>query len=140
MKEISILYPVIAHVVLVLGLYILLGFRKSAAVKRKSVDLKKASINNQAWPSSVRQVSNNIANQFESPILFYTLCFIIYLAGASNTLAVILAWLYVVLRYIHSYIHTGSNFVPSRFRVFVLSLVTIIALLVQIVFQLSGST
>jgi hypothetical protein len=48
MKEISILYPVIAHVILVLGLYILLGLRKSAAVKRKSVDLKKTSINNQA--------------------------------------------------------------------------------------------
>jgi hypothetical protein len=140
MKEISILYPVLAHIVLVLGLYILLGLRKATAVKNKSVDLKETSLNNQAWPSNVIQVSNNIANQFESPVLFYALCFITSLGGASNTLAIGLAWSYVALRYIHSYIHTGTNFVPYRLRAFALSLFTIIALLVQTIFQLIGNT
>lgn len=139
MKEISILYPVLAHIVLVLGLYILLGLRKASAVKSKSVDLKEASLNNQAWPPNVIQVSNNIANQFESPILFYALCFITYMADASNILAISLAWIYVVLRYLHSYVHIGSNFVPYRLRAFALSLVTTLVLLIQTIFQLVGS-
>ena len=114
MKELTILYPVLAHIVLVLGLYILLGLRKSAEVKSKSVDLKKASLDNKAWPSSVVQVSNNIASQFESPMLFYTLCFITYLTGSFDILAISLAWSYVALRYFHSYIHTGSYFVTQN--------------------------
>ncbi|MBV1909013.1 MAG: MAPEG family protein, partial [Kangiellaceae bacterium] len=117
---------------------ILLGLRKSAEVKSKSVDLKKASLDNKAWPSSVVQVSNNIASQFESPMLFYTLCFITYLTGSFDILAISLAWSYVALRYFHSYIHTGSNFVPYRYRAFVLSLLIIIALVVQVVFQMAN--
>ena len=140
MNEVTILYPVLAHIILVLGLYILLGLRKFAAVKSKRVDLKETSLNNQAWPSSVIQVSNNIANQFESPVLFYALCFITCLAGASNLLAISLAWAYVASRYVHSYVHTGSNFVPSRFRAFVVSLVLLLALLIQTIIQITINT
>jgi len=138
MKEVTILYPVLAHIVLVLGLYILLGLRKSSAVKSKSIDLKKSSLDNRAWPSSVVQVSNNIASQFELPMLFYALCFITLLTGASNILAISLAWSYVALRYFHSYIHAGSNFVPYRFRAFVVSLLIIIVLLVQVTVQMAS--
>jgi len=125
MKSLSILYPVLAHIVLVLGLYILLGIRKSAAVKSKSVDLKEASLNNKAWPTGVVQVSNNIDNQFESPLLFYVVCII-----------TLLAWLFVALRYIHSYIHIGSNYVPYRLRTFVVSLLIILALLILLVVRM----
>lgn len=136
MKEVTILYPVLAHIVLVLGLYILLGLRRVSAVKDKSVDLKEAALNNQAWPSNVIQVSNNIANQFESPILFYALCLITFLTGTSNVLAISVAWIYVVLRYLHSFFHTGSNFVPYRFRTFILSLVVMMVLLIQTIIQI----
>lgn len=139
MNEVAILYPILAHIILVFGLYILLGLRKSAAVKSKSVDLKEASLNNQAWPSSVIQVSNNIANQFESPILFYALCLITFLTGVSNLLAISLAWSFVALRYVHSYIHIGSNFVPYRLRAFALSLIVILALLVQTIVQIASN-
>jgi hypothetical protein len=136
MKEVTILYPVLAHIVLVLGLYILLGLRKAAAVKSKSVNLKEAALNNQAWPSNVIQVSNNIANQFESPILFYVLCVITLLTESVNILAISLACIYVFLRYLHSFFHTGSNFVPHRFRVFALSLLVMLVLLIQTIIQI----
>ena len=140
MKHLAILYPVLAHIILVLGLYIILGLRKSAAIKNKSVDLKEASLNNQAWPSNVLQISNNIANQFESPILFYAVCFITYLAEASTTIAILLAWSYVAVRYFHSYIHTGSNYVPYRLRAFVVSLLIILVLIVLLVVHILSNT
>jgi len=139
MNESAILYPMLAHIALVLGLYVLLGLRKSVAIKSRTVNLREASLNKLAWPPSVLKMSNNITNQFESPILFHLLCLMAYLIGAVNILAVSLAWLYVVLRYIHSYIHTGSNFVPYRLRVFALSLVTILAMLAQTAVHLAGS-
>jgi hypothetical protein len=140
MKDLAIFYPILAHIFLVLILYILLGLRKAAAAKSKHVDFKEASTNSLAWPKNVIQVSNNIANQFESPILFYILCVITYLADATTILAIGLAWSFVVLRYVHSYFHTGSNYVPYRYRAFVLSLLVIIALLVQLIIQLMIST
>ena len=38
----------------------------------------------------------------------------------------VLAWAYVALRYIHSYIHADSNYVPYRMRVFVRSIVVLL--------------
>ena len=136
MKPLSILYPVLVHIVLVLGLYIVLGIRKSAAIKSKSVDLKETSLNNKAWPTGVVQVSNNIDNQFESPLLFYMVCIITYLAEASTAISILLAWLYVALRYFHSYIHIGSNYVPYRLKIFVVSLLIILALLILLVVRM----
>ena len=136
MKPLSILYPILVHIVLVLGLYIVLGIRKSAEIKSKSVDLKETSLNNKAWPTGVVQVSNNIDNQFESPLLFYVVCIITYLAEASTSISILLAWLYVALRYFHSYVHIGSNFVPYRLKIFVVSLLIILALLILLVIRM----
>ncbi|MBL4630473.1 MAG: MAPEG family protein [Paraglaciecola sp.] len=137
MNEINILYPVLAHIFLVLLMFILLGIRKAGAVRSKAVDLKETALNNQAWTPDVIKVSNNIANQFETPILFYALCILIFLTNTVDLFNVSLAWGYVALRYGHSYIHTTSNFVPYRMRMFILSLVIIIILLMQTVVQVA---
>lgn len=137
MNEINILYPVLAHIFLVLLMFILLGIRKAGAVSSKAVDLKETALNNQAWTPDVIKVSNNIANQFETPILFYALCILIFLTNTVDLFNVSLAWGYVALRYGHSYIHTTSNFVPYRMRMFILSLVIIIILLMQTVVQVA---
>lgn len=131
MNGIGILYPLLAHILLVLSLYILLIMRKSRAVKAKAVDLKQTPLNNKAWPAEVVLVSNNLDNQFESPILFYVLCFIMLLTGAVNSFAIWLAWGYVVLRFIHAYVQVGSNYIPYRLRTFALSLVVVLVLLIQ---------
>ena len=39
-----------------------------------------------------------------------------------------LAWAYVALRYIHSYVHLTTNVVLTRFRIFATSLLTLTVL------------
>lgn len=131
MNNIEILYPVLAHMFLVVFLFIPLIMRKSKAVKNKAVDLKETALNNQAWTSDVKKVSNNIANQFEIPVLFYALCMIIALTDNVGVLNTALAWGFVALRYVHTYVHIGSNFVPLRMRIFALSLVIVLVMLIQ---------
>lgn len=131
MNNVEILYPVLAHMFLVVFLFIPLIMRKSKAVKNKAVDLKETALNNQAWTSDVKKVSNNIANQFEIPVLFYALCMIIALTDNVGVLNTALAWGFVVLRYVHTYVHIGSNFVPLRMRIFALSLVIVLVMLIQ---------
>lgn len=136
MSKVEIIYPVLAHMFLVVFLFIPLIVRKSKAVKNKAVDLKETALNNQAWTPDVKKVSNNIANQFEIPILFYALCIVIAITDNVGMFNVILAWGYVALRYVHTYVHIGSNFVPLRMRIFALSLAIILVMLIQLSVQL----
>lgn len=134
MEGISILYPLLAHMILVISLYTLLIMRKSKAVKAK------AALNNKAWPEDVVQVSNNLDNQFESPLVFYALCFVTVLTGAVNGFAIGLSVAYVVFRYVHAYIHVGTNYVPHRLRAFALSLFVMLLLLIQTIVHVVMNT
>ena len=136
MNEVYLVLPILAHVLLVASLYIILAVRKAAAVKAGGVDIKKTALNNKAWPDSVVKVSNNIDNNFEAPVLYYGVCLVSFVLGVTNNFAIICSIAYVALRYVHSFVHIGSNFVPARLSLFVLSLVMILAMLVNVIVQL----
>ncbi len=125
MKATLIFIPVLAQVLLTLSMYILLLRRKKVAIAAKQVDLKKVAIDNRAWPKEVLLVSNNITNQFEVPALFYVLCLTFVALNGVSSLALGLATLFVLSRYVHAYVHVTSNFVPVRMKVFSLGVVTL---------------
>jgi len=133
MSQNLIFIPMLAHILLIFALYIRLGIVKSSAIKTGAVDRNKAALNTKAWPESVVKVSNNIGNQFESPMLFYGLTIIIYLTNNVNSVVIALMGLYAASRYVHAYIHVTSNYVPFRFKAF---LVGMLILLVLSIWQL----
>lgn len=133
-----IFLPVLAHILLIFILYIKLGRVKSRAVKEGVVDRKEAALNPKAWPEFVLKVSNNLDNQFDSPIIFYMLCIIFYLTNNVNSILVFIMSAYVLTRYVHSYIHVNSNYVPYRYKSFVLGLLTLLVLTIWLVLQLIG--
>ena len=65
---------------------------------------KKAALDNKAWPDYVLVVSNNLANQYEAPILFYVVCIVSYVTNSVTDLTIWLACGYCALRYLHSYV------------------------------------
>jgi len=132
----QVLYPILLHIVMVCALYILLAKRKAEAVRAGGVDLKATAIDNSAWPRPVRLVSNNIANNFESPVLFYGACIATFLLGAAGTFAVVLSYLFFVTRVVHSYVHVNSNYVPVRMRLFIVSLLCILLMAIQTLWHL----
>ncbi|MBE1300920.1 MAG: hypothetical protein GJ680_13560 [Alteromonadaceae bacterium] len=117
---------------LVIFLFGLLAVRKVRAKNANLVDLKKTALDNSAWNDEVVVVSNNIANQFETPILFYALCLLVMQSGVSDTLFISLAWLYVALRYLHAYVHISSNFVPVRMKIFAASLIVLLVIMIRL--------
>jgi len=128
MNQNLIFLPVLAHVVLTILLYIRLGIEKSKAIKAGNVDRKVAALHDNAWPDNVLKVSNNIRNQFETPILFYVTSILLYLMNAVGVIVFGLAIIYTMSRYIHAYIHTGSNYVPWRLKAFLVGLITLLFL------------
>ena len=65
----------------------------------------------------VQAPANNFANLFEVPVLFYAAVLTAYVVQANGTLLIILLWVFVVLRYVHSYAQLTNNIVAQRVRV-----------------------
>lgn len=131
-----IIWPVLAQIFLTLIMLIMLGVRKAKAVDAGKVNRKQAALNNREWPEDVVKVSNNIANQFEVPVLFYILCLVLYSTDGVGLVAVVLAWLFTLSRFAHAYVHIGSNYVPIRLRLFLVGCFVLIAMLMQVAWKL----
>lgn len=69
--------------------------------------------------------SDNFMNLFELPVLFYVLILTLYVAHLADMPHLVLAWLYVALRALHSFIHVTYNRVVHRFYVFAMSSVVL---------------
>ena len=133
-----IFLPVLAHVFLIFMLYIYLGIVKSRAYKEGTVDRKEVALNPNAWPGSVVKVLNNLDNQFESPVIFYIISVIYYLTNHVDSILVSIMSFYVLTRYLHAYIHITSNYVPYRFKLFLVGVLILLVLTLWLVLKLIG--
>lgn len=133
-----IFLPVMAHIFLVFMLYIALGKVKTKAVRAGQVDRQVASLNPKAWPEYVLKVSNNLDNQFASPILFYVLSMIFYATDHINGILISVMGIYVLSRYLHTYVHITSNYVPHRYKLFVAGLLILLVLSIWLTVKLIG--
>jgi hypothetical protein len=72
-------------------------------------------------PGDVSLPNRNYMNLTEIPMLFYVLCLMLYVSGSLNQAMLVLAWVYVGLRAVHSLIHVTYNNVFHRLIVFTIS-------------------
>ncbi len=72
-------------------------------------------------PAWARNAANNYNNLAEAPTAFYAVVLAIAVLGRADGAYAVLAWAYVVLRYIHSALQATVNPVVWRFAVFSLS-------------------
>ena len=134
-----IFLPAIAQILLTMSVFIGLAVVKSKAAKSGEVKEERRALYDDAWPESVIKFNNNIRNQFELPVLFYILCIILWAVNGTHVIAHVLCWLFVASRIVHVLIHTGSNYVPLRRKIFMLGFLILVALafsaLISIVLQ-----
>ncbi len=128
MNEKLIFLPVLIHILLTVSVFIALASAKKRALAEDSVNEERRGLFDDAWPNKVIQINNNIRNQFEVPILFYVLIFMLWELGGVSWLACLIAWLFVGSRILHAYIHTGTNYVPLRRKVFTFGCVMVLIL------------
>ncbi|MGH1470823.1 MAG: MAPEG family protein [Cellvibrionaceae bacterium] len=128
MENNYIFIPVVIQVALTLWLYIHLAIAKSRAVRLGEVNEERRALHDDAWPNSVLQINNCIRNQFEVPVLFYVLIGILWGIGGINFYVYVAAWAFVLSRIGHAVIHTGSNYVPLRRKLFMVGCCIIAAI------------
>ena len=128
MDQHLILWPLLAQMFLTLLMYGRLALVKKREFAAGNVDTAKTALDQGAWPESVLKVNNNLRNQFETPILFYFLCFLLWALRGVDTTVMVIASVYVLTRFAHATIHTTSNNVKYRFLMFMTGVVLLTVL------------
>lgn len=82
-------------------------------------------------PESMLKVSHHYENLFELPVLFYIVCISLYATAHVNPLNLTLAWVFVISRFAHAYIHIGKNRLLQRRNIFLLSSVVLLCMWVE---------
>ncbi len=95
---------------------------RSGRVKYSEVDTKTA------YSESVQRFMSNYQSQFELPVLFYAVLAFALIAERVDFVLIGLAWAFVGSRLLHSFVHTGSNIIATRFKVFVAGLVFLVGM------------
>jgi hypothetical protein len=114
----TVLLPVFVQVALTFALLLWMARTRVDAVKTKQVRMADVALGQLNWPPRVQQISNSYHSQFQLPVLFYVLTLLAIVMHKADLLFVVLAWVFVLSRIVHAYIHTTSNFVPRRFNAF----------------------
>jgi hypothetical protein len=124
----AILLPLFVQVALTLFLLFWTGRARVAAVRRGDVHPRDIALRESNWPRQETQIANAYHNQLELPVLFYVLTILAIITRQADLLFVVLAWLFVVLRLVHAYIHLTSNHVVRRFAVFAASVLVLLVM------------
>jgi hypothetical protein len=95
---------------------------RSGRVKYSDVDTKTA------YSETVQRFANNYVSQFELPVLFYAGVAFALATGVIDFVLIGLAWVFAGSRLAHSFVHTGSNKIDTRFKVFVAGLVFLVGM------------
>jgi hypothetical protein len=122
------LLPVFVHVALTFALVLWLARLRVSALNRKEIRESDIALGQKAWPEQIQKVGNSFENQLELPLLFYVVVILFDVAHVASLLSVILSWVFVATRFVHAYIHTGSNKVTIRGPAYGLGLFVLIAM------------
>src|SRR5581483_3046561 len=136
-----ILAPLFVQVILTFGLGSWLASLRTAALRRGEVRARDIALREPNWPPHILQVGYSFSSQFELPVLFYMLTILEIVTRQADLIFVILAWVFVLSRLAHAYIHVTSNKIRLRGPLFgigaLVLLIMWIIFIVRIMFGLS---
>jgi hypothetical protein len=114
----AILIPVFVEVFLTFGLLLWAGGLRVGNLRSGAVAPDKIALREPGWPARTTQVACAFSNQLEVPVLFYVLVAFLMIMRHADVVFVVLAWLFVVMRLVHTAIHVTDNNVMRRGPVF----------------------
>jgi hypothetical protein len=127
-----VLLPLFVQVALTFVLLFWMAQARTSRVARGEVKMRDIALGQSAWPEYPTKVANCYHNQLQLPVLFYLLVALALITRKADLLFVVMAWLFVILRIVHAYIHVTSNHVPTRFYAFGVG--SLVLLLMWIIF------
>jgi hypothetical protein len=109
-----VLLPLFVLVFLTFGIGLWMATLRSRVLRSREVQIADVVLGQPNWPPRVTQISNAFHNQLEMPVLFYVLTILAIITRHADLLFVLMAWVFVVMRVLHVYVHVTSNNIRAR--------------------------
>lgn len=116
--------PMAAHVGLTSLLYVLLTVVRAPQVW----GIGQRADGSNPWAAIEPRISANLSNQFEWPVFFYAACLFLIQNQAEGNTAVLLAWIFVIGRLVHSYVQILTTNIRLRGLVFTINFLATLGL------------
>jgi hypothetical protein len=119
MSNQAIFLPALVMVALTIVVWFRMYFMRVAQMKRDRIHPQAvASSAQSAALLTDSRAADNFRNLFELPVLFYLALVVAAVSGLVTGTLLVLAWLFVTLRVLHSAIHCTYNKVMHRFKAY----------------------
>jgi hypothetical protein len=129
-----LLLPLVIQAALTFIVLIRMYYTRIAEIRRHHIDPQDFATRSAA-ASAIRDSaasSDNFSNLFETPVLFYTAILLTLILMLQDPVIVALAWMYVILRALHSFVHTTYNTVTHRFYLYLMSCLALLGLWIRL--------
>jgi len=129
----SILLPMAALAALTFVVLLVIPYKRIGAGRKGLVTYRDFKYGeSEKVPPDVRIPNRNLMNLLEMPMLFYVACVTFYVTKRVDVSVVVLAWVYVGLRVVHSAVHLTYNRVRDRLIVYAASNVVLAILWIRV--------
>lgn len=111
---VKLIYPALAQILwtfVVLGIVVL---RRRRAFRDEAMQPADVAVSAERYSEPPRRAAANYASQFEAPVLFFALIMVALEVGAVGTVMAVVAWLFVLSRVVHTFVHIGANRLRPR--------------------------
>ena len=136
----AILIPLFVQVALTFALGFWMASLRVATVRSGTVKRREVALREPNWPPHVTKIMNAYQNQLELPVLFYVLVCLLIPTRHADLMFVVLAWVYVLLRLVHAYVHVTGNEMARRGIVFLVGGVVLAAMWIIFAIRILSGT
>ena len=117
MDQVSLLTPVLILILWTFIIFLIMAFGRVRFMNNPQ-DAAHSKDYKDQLPAWVNRTSDNYNHLFEQPVAFYAVTLSIALINDFDNLIVQLAWAYVLIRIIHSFVQIMVNIIVLRFFLF----------------------
>ena len=124
MNQLELITPILTLIVWTFLIFLMMAFGRVRFMSNPQ-DAAHSKDYKDQLPAWVNRTADNYNHLFEQPVAFYAVALSIALINDFDNLIVQLAWAYVLIRIIHSFVQIMVNIIVLRFLLFALGWITI---------------
>ena len=112
----QLVYPITFYLFFIFGIMVWNFFKRVAAIKdqKMSAGYFKTYSNKENVSQELLVIERHVDNQFQLPVIFMMTCAFFVALDVVTPTIILMAWLFVALRLVHSFIHLGKNKILQR--------------------------
>ena len=133
----AIFWPMLVQAFLTFAIYTVVSSRRISAIRAgmpKPSDYRVPIVE----PEPSATAARSLINQFELPVLFFSACMVLFVLGAADITAILIAWVFSLSRLGHAFVHITSNRLRYRRPLFLVGFFAALLLWLIVALRLAG--